>query len=69
MKYAAVVLLSLLVIVNTLSGQNPPAATPQAAATAEFNGMVDEYFNTYFHFHPTEGTYVGLHQYDSLLED
>ncbi len=69
MKYAAVVLLSLLVIVNTLSGQNPPAATPQAAATAEFNGMVDEYFNAYFHFHPTEGTYAGLHQYDSLLED
>lgn len=69
MKYAAVVLLSLLISVKTLSGQSSPATTPQAAATTEFNGMVDEYFNGYFHFHPTEATYVGIHQYDNLLEN
>src|SRR5664279_6028344 len=70
-KSAAVALLFGLISINTMYGQNqtPVTATPQAAATAEFNGMVDEYFNVYFPFHPTEGTYVGLHQYDTLLED
>ena len=71
MKCAVVVLLSLLVSVSTVSAQNadstPP--NPQAVATAEFNGMVDEYFSRYFHFHPTEATYDGLHQYDSQLEN
>jgi uncharacterized protein (DUF885 family) len=71
MKHAVVILLSLLVFVSTVSAQNanstPP--NPQAVATAEFDGMVDEYFSRYFHFHPTEATYDGLHQYDSQLEN
>ena len=40
-------------------------AQPQAA----FDKLVDEYFNFYFQFHPTEGTQAGLHQYDAKLED
>ena len=69
MKYVAIILLLLLTAMMTLSAQNTAQATPQAAATAEYNGFVDEYFDAYFHFHPSEGTYVGLHQYDNLLED
>ena len=30
---------------------------------------MDEYFDFYFQFHPTEGTQAGLHQYDAKLED
>ena len=40
-------------------------AQPQVA----FDKLVDEYFNFYFQFHPTEGTQAGLHQYDAKLED
>jgi uncharacterized protein (DUF885 family) len=40
-------------------------AQPQAG----FDKLVDEYFNFYFQFHPTEGTQAGLHQYDAKLED
>ncbi len=69
MKFAAVVLLSLLIAMTSISAQNPTSTTPQTAATAEFNGMVDEYFDAYFHFHPSEATYVGFHQYDDLLEN
>jgi len=70
MKRAAAYLFLLLIPMKNLATQNPTTtANPQAMATAEFNGMVDEYFDRYFHFHPSEGTYVGLHQYDNLLED
>jgi hypothetical protein len=49
-------------------GQTAPAS-PEAMTTAEYNGMVDQYFDAYFHFHPSEGTAAGFHQYDSQLED
>jgi uncharacterized protein (DUF885 family) len=72
MKHSAALLLLLLSMMKTLPAQNPAppsGQSPQAVATVSFNGMVDEFFDTYFHFHPSEGTYVGLHQYDNLLED
>ena len=71
MKCAAALLLLVLMPMSKLPAQNAAAGTtsPEAIATAEFNGMVDEYFETYFHFHPTEGTAVGFHQYDNQLED
>jgi uncharacterized protein (DUF885 family) len=46
-----------------------PPATNQAYTPADLDKLVDEYFDRYYGFHPTEGTYVGLHQYDNLLED
>ena len=60
-----------MALMCNLNAQNPApsAPTPQAAATAEFNGMVDQYFDVYFHFHPTEATYAGFHQYDNQLEN
>jgi len=71
MKSAAALLLLVLVLMTKLPAQNPAAnsQSPAAMATAEFNGMVDEYFDAYFHFHPTEGTASGFHQYDNQLED
>ncbi|HVP53597.1 MAG TPA: DUF885 domain-containing protein [Candidatus Eisenbacteria bacterium] len=71
MKCAAALLLLLLMPMMSLPAQNPPPAapSPQAIAAAEWNGMVDHYFDAYFHFHPTMATYAGFHQYDSQLED
>ena len=71
MKSAAGLLLILLVPMTKVHAQSPTTTTPNPAqvATAEFNGMVDEYFDHYFHFHPTEATAAGFHQYDNQLED
>ena len=71
MKFAAALLLMVLLPMAKIPAQITRAGTPspQAIATAEFNGMVDEYFDAYFHFHPSEATAAGFHQYDSQLED
>ena len=70
MKQTAALLLLVLMTTMKLPAQNAPAAsTPQAIATAEYNGLVDEYFDAYFHFHPSDATYAGFHQYDEQLED
>jgi uncharacterized protein (DUF885 family) len=51
-----------------------PAARAQHlsadGAVQTFNYIADQFFSdVYFHFNPTTGTQVGLHQYDSQLED
>ncbi|HEV3204191.1 MAG TPA: DUF885 family protein, partial [Gemmataceae bacterium] len=46
--------------------QSPPHA---AEAAPEFATFVDEYFDAYFNWKPSEGTSVGLHHYDAKLED
>ena len=33
------------------------------------SSFADDYFNALFEFHPTYGTEVGFHQYDSRIED
>jgi uncharacterized protein (DUF885 family) len=38
-------------------------------ASTEWNKLVDEFFNEYFKFNPTQGTASGFHRYDSQLED
>jgi uncharacterized protein (DUF885 family) len=43
------------------AGSNP--------ASAEWNKLVDEYFDAYFKFNPTQATGAGFHQYDSAVED
>ena len=71
MKYAAALALLVLMPMTKLPAQNasPGTSSPEAAATADYNKMVDEYFDDYFHFHPTEATAAGFHQYDNQLED
>ena len=47
-------------------------ALPMTAETkpvADFNALVDKYFDFYFSFHPSEATGAGFHQYDNKLED
>jgi len=46
--------------------QNSSAAKSTAA---DYDKLVDAYFDQYFTFHPTAGTAAGFHQYDSMLED
>src|SRR5664279_6527179 len=71
MKHAAALLLLVLIAITYLPAQNtsPGAPTSEASATAEYNAKVDQYFDAYFHFHPSEGTAAGFHQYDNQLED
>ena len=71
MKCVAASLLMGVALMADLTAQNPApgAATPKALATSEFNEMVDKYFDEYFHFHPSQGTAAGFHQYDNELED
>jgi len=71
MKRAAALLLLILMPLTKLPAQNTASGTPspEAVASAEYDAMVNEYFDTYFHFHPTEASYAGFHQYDNQLED
>src|SRR5579864_4757540 len=36
---------------------------------ADFDRLVDRYFDDFFHDNPTQGTAAGFHQYDAQLED
>lgn len=45
------------------------SASLLANAQTPFNKLVDQFYEEYFHFSPSEGTAVGFHQYDSQLED
>ena len=58
MKYAVMLLIFVPVVF----------AAPKAAQ-ADFDNLVDRYFDDYFHYNPTLGTTAGFHQYDSQLED
>lgn len=40
-----------------------------AISTKNFSEFADAYFASYFDFNPSEGTSVGLHEYDNRLED
>ncbi len=40
-----------------------------APTQADFDKLVDQYFDDYFRYNPTEGTSAGFHQYDAQLED
>ena len=61
----------MLLLLAECAGQNTPRATltPEQAIEFEYNGTVDFFFDAYFHFHPSDGTAAGFHQYDNLLED
>ncbi len=57
-----------------LTAMSPAQATqgpdPKSSnSSSDFNKLVDEYFDFYFHFQPTAGTAAGFHQYDNKLED
>jgi uncharacterized protein (DUF885 family) len=39
------------------------------AAQTDFDKLVDRYFDEYYHYHPSQATSDGFHQYDAQLED
>jgi uncharacterized protein (DUF885 family) len=59
------VLLGLLILLVSVSKIHSAENT----ATSGFNELVDQFFDFYFSFHPTDGTSQGFHQYDPKLED
>jgi len=67
--------LSLMAILAVIASPNSiRARSPQNANVGEkqaaWDKLADEYFDqVFFKFSPTGGTFVGLHQYDPLLED
>ena len=63
--------LCLIVLSAAFSKSSVAQSTPEmsGSSAAEFNKLVDDYFNEYFKFHPSEGTAAGFHQYDNQLED
>ena len=61
--------ISLLFMTVNLSAQNATPAQTAPAFDAQYDQLVDQYFDGYFKLHPTEGTAAGFHQYDSQLED
>src|SRR2546427_8446533 len=44
------------------------SAAPRATQV-DFDKLVDQYFDDFFHYNPTQGTSAGFHQYDTQLED
>src|SRR5579871_2495442 len=45
-----------------------PATIDNSAVMADWNKLVDDYFDGFFKYRPTDGTQDGFHQYDSQLE-
>jgi uncharacterized protein (DUF885 family) len=54
----------MLLAVSSAVGDHPNAPVQERA-----NQLVDKYFDSFYRFHPTDGTNAGFHQYDSQLED
>jgi uncharacterized protein (DUF885 family) len=67
MPKALRILVALAAVIGSLGSS---VAMDREDATARWNVLVDDYMDQIlFRFNPTEGTSVGLHQYDSQLED
>src|SRR5437868_15235098 len=70
-----ITVLCLLIISCVLTGNALPNSLSQqtagapGAAVKQFDELVDQYFDDYFQFHPSDATATGFHQYDSKLED
>jgi len=60
---------ALIAYPNSIRARSPQSANVTEKQAA-WDKLADEYFDqVYFKFAPTGGTFVGLHQYDPLLED
>jgi uncharacterized protein (DUF885 family) len=66
LRLVALAFLSLCLSANDANAQHLSAD----GGVQTFNFLADQFFSdVYFRFNPTTGTQVGLHQYDSQLED
>src|SRR5881628_1677060 len=55
------VVLTILVLMMTV--------TTFAQTSSDYTKLLDQFFDRYFEFNPTQGTATGFHQYDAKLED
>src|SRR5882724_2058533 len=62
-----------LILISILIGFTQIGASASVINTADpnadFNKLVDRYFDDFFKYNPTAGTAAGFHKYDSQLED
>lgn len=61
-----VTLIAPMLIAQNVQNASADAVNP---ANAQWNKLVDEFFDQYFKYNPTQGTASGFHQYDGQLED
>ena len=57
----------LFPLTSTMRSQ-APATVDNNAVMSDWNKLVDDYFDGFFKYRPTDGTQAGFHQYDSQLE-
>ena len=60
--------LSLALLLSSLATAQSSAPAKSSSA-ADYDKLVDAYFDQYYTFHPSSGTAAGFHQYDAMLED
>jgi len=63
MRRTFAIVFSLLLLMSSF-----PARAAESSA-ADFEALVDKYFDFYFPLRPSEATQAGFHQYDQKLED
>ncbi len=53
------------------TGQTPSATRSSSNSNSNdaYDKLINDYFDGYFPFHPTEATAAGFHQYDDMLEE
>ena len=66
---AGIVIILIVPSPNTMAQTSPNAQHSAQPSSSQFDKLVEGYFDSYFHFHPTAATATGFHQYDSQLED
>src|SRR5580704_12774382 len=70
MRFSFAVLFAALVLVcNIAMSQTTANPSVRPSSAVDFEKLVDQYFDHYFGFHPTDATAAGFHQYDEMLED
>jgi uncharacterized protein (DUF885 family) len=58
-----------LFLLSSMVIAQPSPGTQAHNPAADYDTLVEAYFDQYFTFHPTAGTSAGFHQYDNDLED
>lgn len=64
MRRTFTIVFSLLLLLSSFS-----ASAANSSAVADFEALVDKYFDFYFPLRPSEATQAGFHQHDKKLED
>src|SRR6266704_2068164 len=60
---------TLAIVIGALLLISGPEARPVDSNAANFNALVDKFFDFYFPLHPSAATAAGFHQCDAKLED